>query len=77
MIDRLLANPSFKPFLLEPETVAKAIVKQVLSGKSGQVILPGRLSVLSALRAFPAWFQEMIRSAIAQEMVVNDDTKHE
>lgn len=40
---------------LEPESVAEAVVRQVLSGRSGQVVLPEVGAVLPALRAFPDW----------------------
>ncbi|KAF9879292.1 hypothetical protein CkaCkLH20_03525 [Colletotrichum karsti] len=46
---------------LEPETVAEAIVKKVLEGTSGQVILPGTGSTLPALRALPHWYQHHMR----------------
>ena len=52
------------PFLvptLYPETVAEAIVKQVLSGSSGQLILPAFGATLSALAAMPAWYQYRMR----------------
>jgi len=47
---------------LEPETVAEAIVKQVLTGSSGQIILPGFGALLSFLRGFPHWFQISLRA---------------
>lgn len=53
------------PFLvpaLEPETVAEAIVKQVLSGKSGQLIVPGFGAVLTFLKGLPHWYQLGLRS---------------
>ncbi|OBR15566.1 Short-chain dehydrogenase [Colletotrichum higginsianum IMI 349063] len=46
---------------LEPETVADAIVKQVLSGESGQIVLPAYGNMLTALRAFPHWYQHKLR----------------
>lgn len=46
---------------LEPATVAEAIVKQVLSGHSGQIILPGFGGVSSLLRALPHWYQNRLR----------------
>jgi all-trans-retinol dehydrogenase (NAD+) len=52
------------PFLmppLEPETVAEAIVKKVLTGKSGQIIIPGFGAILTALRALPHWYQIGLR----------------
>jgi len=48
---------------LEPETVAEGIVKQVLSGHSGQVILPGFASSLTFFRGLPHWYQNRARSA--------------
>lgn len=48
------------PFLmptLAPETVAEAIVKQVLSGHSGHIIVPGFAGILTVLRGFPHWYQ--------------------
>ena len=47
---------------LEPETVADAIVKQVLSGSSGQVIIPGFGTILTFLRGFPHWYQIRLRA---------------
>ena len=47
---------------LEPETVADAIVKQVLSGSSGQVIIPGFGTILTFLRGFPHWYQVRLRA---------------
>ncbi|KAJ0164996.1 Estradiol 17-beta-dehydrogenase 11 [Colletotrichum tanaceti] len=46
---------------LEPETVAEAIVKQVLAGESGQIVLPAYGNFLTALRAFPHWYQHRLR----------------
>ncbi|ROW18181.1 hypothetical protein VPNG_00139 [Cytospora leucostoma] len=46
---------------LEPETVAEAIVKQVLTGKSGQVIAPAFATVLAAFAMMPNWFQYKVR----------------
>lgn len=53
------------PFLvptLEPETVAEAIVKKVLAGHSGQVIIPGFGATLTFLRGFPHWYQLGLRA---------------
>jgi all-trans-retinol dehydrogenase (NAD+) len=53
---------------LEPETVAEGIVKQVLTGNSGQVIMPGFGATLSFLRGFPHWYQNRLRSQGAEIM---------
>lgn len=55
---------------LEPETVAEEIVKKVLSGKSGQVIIPGAAGLLTVLRGFPHWYQVRARSQ-AQNIMTN------
>src|ERR1700709_1122977 len=47
---------------LEPETVAEEIVKKVLAGKSGQVIIPGAGGLLTLLRGFPHWYQLRVPS---------------
>lgn len=47
---------------LEPETVAEAIVNQVLSGSSGQIVLPGFLNFFTFLRGLPHWYQIRTRA---------------
>lgn len=64
LIDELLRKPGFNDIVLEPGTVADAIVEQVLRGESAQIILPGRLSgLLSTLRGLPSWLQEGVRNS--------------
>lgn len=47
---------------LEPDTVAEEIVDKVLSGSSGQVVLPGVGKVLPImLRSWPYWMQARVR----------------
>lgn len=47
---------------LEPQTVAEGIVRKVLSGSSGQIILPGFGATVSMLRALPHWYQNRTRA---------------
>jgi len=47
---------------LEIDTVAEGIVKQVLSGHGGQVILPGFASSLTFFKGLPHWYQNWTRS---------------
>ncbi|KAH7163027.1 hypothetical protein B0J13DRAFT_27060 [Dactylonectria estremocensis] len=47
---------------LEPESVADAVVQQVLSGRSGQVVIPGTGTTLTALRAMPDWYSIGLRA---------------
>jgi all-trans-retinol dehydrogenase (NAD+) len=61
------------PFLmppLEPETVAEAVVRQVMSGRSGQLIIPGAGATLAALRAMPHWYQINLRKK-SQALMAN------
>jgi hypothetical protein len=66
MVASAIAQPSFTDFVLEPETVAEAIVEQVLSGYGGQLILPTRLTRISKIRGFPSWLQESMRNSVNQ-----------
>lgn len=47
--------------LLAPEDVSAAVVKQIISQSSGQVILPASHTGLSLIRGLPHWLQESIR----------------
>jgi all-trans-retinol dehydrogenase (NAD+) len=50
--------------ILDPKTVADAMVKQILEVKSGQIILGP--SIASMLRALPTWLQEKLRDKNSQ-----------
>lgn len=58
----MLENPRFKGFVLEPETVADAIVRALFAVESAQIILPGRIAFWSLLRLFPSWLQYSLRN---------------
>ncbi|TVY46354.1 Dehydrogenase [Lachnellula occidentalis] len=60
LIEPLTSHPDFKDGVLEPEEVSGAIVKQVLSGKSAQMILPGHLARLRGVRGWPTWLQSIV-----------------
>jgi all-trans-retinol dehydrogenase (NAD+) len=66
MISKLLEKRNFTDFVLQPETVAESVVKQVLSGYGAQLILPARLSLMSGVRGFPSWLQESMRNGVNQ-----------
>lgn len=55
------AGSHFDQPVLTPQTVSAAVVKQILTQSSGQVILPARLTTYSLVRAFPTWVQESAR----------------
>jgi hypothetical protein len=62
MIQQLTeAGNQFKQPIMTPQVVSDAVVKQILTQSSGQVILPASHSAVSMVRAFPMWFQESVR----------------
>lgn len=56
-----------RAIVIEPETVSNAIVKQILSGRSGQIVLPWWMSAASGARGWPAWLQEILRDSTARD----------
>ncbi|KAB5536501.1 hypothetical protein GE09DRAFT_1062744 [Coniochaeta sp. 2T2.1] len=54
---------------LHPETVADAIVRQVLKGESGQVVVPGLGNLISGLAGWPLWLQHGLRAKYQSLMV--------
>lgn len=69
LIEELIRQPGFNDPVLEPETVADAVVAQVIKGESAQILLTGRAGlVLAALRGLPHWMQEGARNMKAQTM---------
>jgi len=69
LLEPLLTSPTFKDPVLEMDEVTREVVKQVLSGRSGQLILPEELSMVSTIRAWPAWLQYRVRNRIAHVLV--------
>ncbi|KAJ5772763.1 hypothetical protein N7457_007659 [Penicillium paradoxum] len=58
-------HPLWKDFnqpIMTPQVVSDAICKQILTQTSGQIVLPGSHSAVSAVRALPIWIQEHVRS---------------
>lgn len=52
--------------IIQPQTVSDAVVKQILSCKSGQIILAGNSTVetiVSSMRGFPTWIQEFFKKS--------------
>lgn len=54
--------------VIEPETVADAIVKQIWSKRSGQIVLPWWMHAASGARGWPAWLQEILRDSTARDV---------
>ena len=54
---------------LWPETVAEAVVRQVLSGESGEVVMPGVGNLFSGMGGWPLWLQHGLRVRYQRLMV--------
>ncbi|KAI3533241.1 hypothetical protein CSPX01_12897 [Colletotrichum filicis] len=63
LIEKVHSSGPFKSKILEPEPVVDAIFKQIVSGRSGHVYLPGEYARATAIRAWPYWLQESLRNA--------------
>ncbi|KAL4915453.1 hypothetical protein BDW62DRAFT_124260 [Aspergillus aurantiobrunneus] len=63
------AGSEFKQPILTPEMVSEAVVKQILTQRSGQIILPSYYTPLSMLRALPNWFQEFARGVGSKDFI--------
>ena len=59
-----LADFERRTIVLEPQTVADAVVKQLHSGSSGQIILPPSYHYVSGLRGWTSWLQLVLRHTI-------------
>ncbi|CAG8144580.1 unnamed protein product [Penicillium olsonii] len=53
---------NFKQPIMTPQVVADAICKQILTQRSGQILLPKSQSIASVVRAMPFWLQEAVRT---------------
>jgi NAD(P)-dependent dehydrogenase (short-subunit alcohol dehydrogenase family) len=53
---------------LEPETVAEAVVRKVLSGTSGQVLVPEFCTTMPFMRTYPHWLQVGMRAGSEKVM---------
>ncbi|GJP87941.1 hypothetical protein CBS115989_10353 [Aspergillus niger] len=70
MIQQLTdAGKQFKQPVLTVERVGNTIAKQILSGRSGQIILPESLWWISLVRAWPTWLQETARGLASKDLV--------
>lgn len=48
---------------LQPQTVAEEVVKKVLSGTSGNIVLPALSHIVNTLRSMPYWYQLIMRAS--------------
>ncbi|KAF7896052.1 hypothetical protein EAF00_006067 [Botryotinia globosa] len=70
LVADLISQASFKDPYLQPETISNAVVDQVLAGRSGQIILPKYMSIISTIRGWPWWLQTPVRNMIAHDLNV-------
>lgn len=52
--------------MLSPGEVAAHTLKQIYSGRGGQIVLPGKLSFFSSLKGWPNWMQELLRDSMGR-----------
>ncbi|KAI1359096.1 hypothetical protein F5Y08DRAFT_91847 [Xylaria arbuscula] len=52
--------------MLTSEDVAEPIVKQILSRRAAQIIIPRSTTMISAIRGWPTWIQELIRDTLGR-----------
>jgi len=55
--------------LLTSGQIAEDVVSQIKSRRGGQLIIPRSASVVSGIRGWPTWLQELLRDAIAKGAV--------
>jgi all-trans-retinol dehydrogenase (NAD+) len=58
----------FVEYPLDTETVAEAIVKAVLAGRSDHILLPRGNSIVSSLAGFPIFMQASVRKDLRKKM---------
>ncbi|KAF9885295.1 hypothetical protein FE257_013096 [Aspergillus nanangensis] len=69
LISRLTPEDTWLNPLLHAETVAEALVQQVLTGTSGHVLVPGATGWMAkCLRAWPNWMQHGLRLSLERLM---------
>ncbi|KIW83627.1 hypothetical protein Z517_02873 [Fonsecaea pedrosoi CBS 271.37] len=55
--------------VMDPSVVADAVVNQVFRGRSGRLIVPSSFSLLSFIRGWPIWLQEIFRNHLSRNMM--------
>jgi len=61
--------------IMSADTVANAIVKQILSGRSGQIIVPALAQPVAGLRGWPTWLGENFRDGASKLTAVGEVAK--
>jgi sensor histidine kinase regulating citrate/malate metabolism len=52
--------------LITTKQVSQAVVKQLVEGNSGQVVVPSSRGILAVTRALPGWMQEKLFNQASQ-----------
>ena len=52
--------------LLTADDIAKEVVAQIKSRRGGQLIIPKSVDVISGIRGWPTWLQEVVRDAVGK-----------
>ncbi|KAH8178063.1 short chain dehydrogenase domain-containing protein [Sarocladium implicatum] len=52
--------------LLTPDDIAKEVVSQIKSKRGGQLIIPSSVSLISGIRGWPTWLQELLRDTVGR-----------
>ena len=56
--------------MLNAQEIADAVVNHILAGQGGgQLIFPGNLSLVAALRGWPTWMQQLARDVLSEPLV--------
>ncbi|CAH0024769.1 unnamed protein product [Clonostachys rhizophaga] len=55
---------------LEPDFVADKIVAQLLRKQGGRIVLPEEQGIITGVRAWPAWIQQLIRDSFGPMSVI-------
>ena len=72
MIQSITESHKCSEFLLEPGTIADAVVDQVLSGIGGSLILPARMIPVTLLRGLPLWVLRLIQAGDSDIMALTN-----
>ncbi|KAH8780319.1 hypothetical protein F5883DRAFT_485417 [Diaporthe sp. PMI_573] len=52
--------------MMSVEDISEPVLKQIFSGRGGQLVLPARLDVLTGIRGWPNWIQEGFRDILGR-----------
>ncbi|KAL3444231.1 hypothetical protein BJX65DRAFT_320012 [Aspergillus insuetus] len=70
MIGGLVENQSrFGQPIMTPDKVSQAVIRQLVKGNGGQVVVPSSLGIAAMVRGLPSWIQERLRDRQSQNFV--------